>query len=239
MRRLFFLLLILVLILPSCAADTLPAPAAFSVSIKTENFMDGACGVMLKYPVISGYTGAAAQSAMNEKIVSLVYEMYRKEIPVLEDGDGCSYAITDARVTFQSDVYLSVVIGGVVASGLSGNESGFSYTINCKIDDGTFYTAEEILADYPALVQFFKKGDFTQDFGHPGVTAQMDLCDLIGQYKAEYGILPDVYFSENGLGFLIEVIPLLDGYAGFTIPYGRAAKHLRADNPFAAYAVGS
>lgn len=236
MRRFVALALVFVLFsFSACRQQVTFSAPSYTVETETEHFTDGTCGVMLKYPVISGYTDVQAQNALNEKIAAFAHAMYEREVPVSDDGDGYSYTVTGVRITFASDAFLSAVIGGTVTSGFSGNESCFSYTINCSLKDGTFYSSEEILADYSVFVDRFVYGAFSQDFGHAGLTAEIELEDLISQYKAEYGIFPEVYFTENGIGFVIEVIPLFDGYAGFTLPYAQAKKFLNQENPFVEY----
>ncbi len=239
MRKFIASLAVLLLLLTACGAERELPSADFTVRIESEYFTDGENGVLLQYPVIEGMDDAEAQTRINEKISAYAHSMYVKEVPASSGDGGYYYDVTAVRLTLQSGGFLSAVIGGTVTSAFSGNTSYFSYTVNCDIENGVLYTAGEIIADYPKLHALFLNGKFSQDFGHSDLTAQITLDDLISQYKAEYGILPEVYFTSDGVGFLIEVIPLLDGYAGFTIPIGKAKNYLNHENPLAAYAVGS
>lgn len=238
MRRSIACFLLILLLLTACTAERELPPAAFTVATATENFTDGENGVMLLYPVIEGYADAEAEAQINETIAAYARQMYQNEVPPTAEDGGYYYDATDVRVTLASGGFLSAVIGGTVTSAFSGNTTYFSYTVNCDIESAALYTAEEIVSDYAKLQTMFLDGKFSQDFGHADLTAQITLADLISQYKAEYGILPEVYFTADGVGFLIEVIPLFDGYAGFTLPIGKAKKHLNYENPLAAYAVG-
>ncbi len=237
MRRTIACFLLLLLTLTACTAKRELPPADFTVVTETENFTDGENGVLLMYPVIEGYADPQKEAEINEEIASYARRMYQNEVPVTEDG-GYYYDTTDVRITLASGGFLSAVIGGTLTSAYSGNTTYFSYTVNCDIENGVLYTANEIVSDYAKLQSMFLNGKFSQDFGYTDLVSQITLADMISQYKAEYDILPEVYFTADGVGFLIEVVPLLDGYAGFTLPFGKAEKYLNDENPLAAYAVG-
>ncbi len=235
MRRVCALVLLTVMIFTACAAEAPLPEASFETQMKSEMFTDGYCGVMLQYPVIKNYADKDAASAMNRMIREYVHGMYESSGLSPEEDFGYTYAVSDARVMLASDNFLSVRIGGTISSAFSGNTSYFSYTLNCDIENGTFYTAEDILSDYAALKKQFQKGAFNQTFGYADVHTEIPFSEMISQYKEDYGIYPDVYFDEDGLGFLIDVIPMFDGYAGYTLPYKTARKSMNQQNPFVAH----
>ena len=62
--------------------------------------------------------------------------------------------------------------------------------------------------------------------------------DYFHDEMPEYGVYPPVYFSEGRLGFLVETVPSLDGYAGFSIDIRQVRDLLRTDNPVIAMLCG-
>ncbi len=242
MRRVFtFILATFLLILPlvSCKEESSPSAETVNMTAETvtENFMDGTNSVMLKYPSVSGSGDAEKDARINAILASYARDMYEYQAPLKDEEGGYSYAATDVRVTYLSDSFLSACIGGTILSGFSGNASNFFYTVNLNLDSGELYSSEDILSDYKTLRELFLEGDFMQQFGHIGLMDQMTREDLILQYREEYGILPQVYFTKDCIGFLLEVLPMLDGYAGFTLSYAQAEDCLDKNNPFVTHVI--
>lgn len=238
MRRAVAVLVLLLFSVSAGCADV-PLPAAdYAVEIVKVFTQEGENEISLMYPQIIGFYDADAQTRINGEIIRRVHEMYEKQDLVITRDGGYEYAVTDAVVTMQTKGFLSAYILGTITSSYSGKGRYFAYTLNCDVAGGCLYTSEELLGDYEFLARQFEKGRFTQHFGYEEIDGMMSYADMLLQYKAEYGIYPDVYFTEDGVGFLVELIPLLGGYAGYTLPYRRARGALNTENPLAAFVTG-
>ena len=240
MRRLLAAALALVLLLPlsACAKEVQLPAADYFTEIVTVYAQENGNSIQLMYPAVSGYADAEAETRINAAIAEYAMEMYRRENLIADEEGGYEYSAVEAVVMLETEGFLSAYVGGIIASEVSGNTVYFAYTLNCDIRNGVLYTTEELLSDYGKLAKRFADGDFTQHFGYKNLEQQTHLTDMISQYKAEYGIYPDVYFTDGGLGFLIEVVPLLDGYAGYTLPIRQAKSCLNTENPLAAFVAG-
>ena len=224
-------LLCAVVILGGCSAEGIVLPdAAYSLSFAEEYIALDGNNVKLMYPVVSGYANTETEEAVNLAARALALDMYRREGLMADSDGGYTYTPTDAVVTLQCDTFYSVCIGGTVSSDVSGGTEWFAFSLNCDLSSGTFLSAEDVIANYAGLRKMFIRGKFTQDFGYDNLVEHMTEESLLQQYKAEYDIYPPVYFREGKLGFLVETVPLLDGYAGFTVNIRKAAKYINTQN---------
>ncbi len=239
MRRLIALLLVLLTCAGAlgCSETALP-PADYTVETETVFMQEDGNEISLMYPQIKGYPDADAQTRMNAEIARYAHAMYEKQDLIATEDGGYEYAVTAAEVTLQTEGFLSGYIFGAIYSQYSGKGAFFAYTLNCDIENGCLYTADELLSDYDYLAQRFLKGDFTQHFGYEEMDGMMSYADMLLQYKTEYGIYPDIYFTQEGVGLLVETVTLLGGYAGYTLPYPRAREALNTSNPLAAFVTG-
>lgn len=239
MHRVLAVLLSVLMCMPlaGCAGANFP-PADYSVETVTVFAQKDGNDITLMYPSIAGYPDAAAQELMNGLIASYAHAMYKKQDLIAAEDGGYEYSAAEAVVTLQTKGFLSAYVGGLITSEASGNTVYFSYTLNCDIENGCLYTAEDLLVDYASLAERFVGGDFGQDFGYADLAGQTSFADMLLPYKAEYGVYPQIYFTEDGVGFLIGVIPLYGGYAGYTLPYRRARGALNTENPLAAFVTG-
>ncbi len=234
MRRMLVwsaVLLFLLTSLASCTKTVLPPEADYTVETVTEYRSDNGNRLQLMYPAISGHEDKNTEARVNALLAAYAMEMYQREDMLSSAGGGYTYAATEVQITLQTKGFLSGYVGGVISADSTGYRAYFSYTFNCDTEDCVLYSAEELIADYESLAKWFQKGRFTQHFGYPALHEQIALSDMISQYKEEYGIYPCFYFTEDSLGILVEVIPLLDGYAGYTLPVSQAIKTLNKEIP--------
>lgn len=220
-----------------CSETVLPA-ADYAVETVTVFTQEDGNEISLMYPQIKGYPDPEAQIRINDSIARYVRAMYEKQDLIATEDGGYEYAVTAAEITLQTEGFLSGYIFGAIYSQYSGKGTFFAYTLNCDIENGCLYTTEELLSDYDLLAQRFLKGDFSQHFGYEGLDGMMSFEDMLLQYKTEYGIYPDVYFTDDSVGLLVETVTLLGGYAGYTLPYPRAREALDISNPLAAFVAG-
>ncbi len=224
-------LLCAVVILGGCSAEGIVLPdAAYSITFSEEYLVLDGNNVKLMYPIVSGYANAETEEAVNSAARALALDMYRREGLMSDSDGGYTYTPTDAVVTLQCDTFYSVYIGGVVSSDVSGGTECFVFSLNCDLSSGTFLSTVDGIANYEGLRKMFIRGKFTQDFGYDNLVEHMTEESLLQQYKAEYDIYPPLYFREGKLGFLVETVPLLDGYAGFTMDIRKAAKYMNTQN---------
>ena len=214
-----------------CSDESISLPdAAYSITFSEEYLVLDGNNVKLMYPIVSGYANAETEEAVNSAARALALDMYRREGLMSDSDGGYTYTPTDAVVTLQCDTFYSVYIGGVVSSDVSGGTECFVFSLNCDLSSGTFLSTEDGIANYEGLRKMFIRGKFTQDFGYDNLVEHMTEESLLQQYKAEYDIYPPLYFREGELGFLVETVPLLDGYAGFTMDIRKAAKYMNTQN---------
>lgn len=230
-RFLCIALLCTIVVFGGCSDEIISLPdAAYSITFSEEYLVLDGNNVKLMYPIVSGYANAETEEAVNSAARALALDMYRREGLMSDSDGGYTYTPTDAVVTLQCDTFYSVYIGGVVSSDVSGGTECFVFSLNCDLSSGTFLSTVDGIANYEGLRKMFIRGKFTQDFGYDNLVEHMTEESLLQQYKAEYDIYPPLYFREGELGFLVETVPLLDGYAGFTMDIRKAAKYMNTQN---------
>ncbi len=237
-RAIAVLLLVLTCAGTAACSDTELPPADYSVETVTVFTQEDGNELSLIYPQIKGYPDADAQTRMNEEIARYAYAMYEKQDLISTEDGGYEYAVTAAEITLQTEGFLSGYVFGVIFSQYSGKGMFFAYTLNCDIENGCLYTTEDLLEDYEFLEKRFLKGDFSQEFGYEELDGLMTYSDMLVQYKTEYGIYPNMYFTDEGVGLLVETVTLLGGYAGYTLPYHLAREALNRENPLVAFVTG-
>ncbi len=225
------LVLLTLLSLPGCKEKKALSPARYSVELITENSRSNGVGVTLVYPEIQEYGDDVAEERVNTLLKDYAYAMFKRENLFAGEDYTFEYAVTQVEITLQMEGFLSACVGGYIVEEQSGNQENFSYTVNCDLERALLYETKDLLSDYSRLASLFEKGRFTKAFGHPNLMDYITYEEMIGQYKAEYGIYPDVYFTESALGFVMDVVPMFSGYAGFTLPLNKAADSLQGDNP--------
>ncbi len=227
------------LTLLSGCGEKQPLPAAdYSLTVKTVNTRVDGVGVTLMLPVVSGYADEKAEAYINERLLENAWAMFRRENLVADEECTFEYSAAEVVVTLETEGFFSAYVGGLIADEGSGRMEYFSYTVNCDIKNGMLYSSDELLLVYEALAARFEKGQFQKRFGHPELLENTTYGDMILPYSAEYEIYPDVFFTDTEIGFLIEVVPSLAGYAGFTLPLRSAGGWLNSENPMVAFITG-
>lgn len=239
MKKFFVLLMSLLLLLPSCGGKIRLPEAEYTLSFAEEYLKMGGNSVKLMYPVVSGYSDSAVESAVNAAAAAIARQRYEEEGLMYDNSGGYTYTATDAVITLASRDFYSVYIIGVITSDVSGGRDTFAYTFNCDMTTASFVESENIVADYDALAKKFQSDSFTADFGGDELKEQISKKSLIEQYKADYGIYPCVYFREGKFGILADTLPSIgQGCAGFSADIRNVRKYLKTDNPVIAALCG-
>ena len=242
MKRIFSIALTVLLlgtVLNSCAKERELPPAEYSLMTHTVNTRLNGIGITLVFPVVSGYEDKVAESRINGCLEEYAWEMFHRKNLVADDAGGYEYSVTEVQVTLATTGFFSAYVMGFVASEDTGRTENFSYTINCDLNSGVLYKAEELLSSYEPLAERFVKGQFKKVFGHAELLENSTYADMLLPYRAEYAIYPDIFFTETGVGFLIEVVPSLGGCAGFTLPFRSALDGLDLSNPMVSFVTGT
>ena len=222
-----FFALALLLTLCSCQKQAPELPAAeYDIEILEEYCKLDGNSVKLLYPKISGLADTETEQLVNRKASEYARSVY--ELCGLGAG-GYEYTASAAEILLSTRDLFSVLVTGVFAPQSGGDAAAFAYTVNCDLTTVEFLGTKEIVSDYDGLKRLFLSGAFSPDFGYDAAPDDGELQAMVGQYKEEYGIYPDFYFQNGKLGILIETLPALGGYAGFTVDIGRAAPYLCTD----------
>ncbi len=240
MKRLLGFVCVLGLLLScGCSGGAVRLPAAdYTVEFTEEYFFQGAAvDVKLAYPAVSGLKDEKAADALRSAAKAYACARFEEERLTASGDVRYAYSVNDTKLMLAAPGFLSVVIGGVISAD-SGGVRYFAYTFNYDLTVGAVPEAAEIFSDYGAIRALFEAGRFRQDFGYSSLAREVSFSDLIAQYRPEYGVYPPVYFSEGRLGFLVETVPSLDGYAGFSIDIRQVRDLLRTDNPVIAMLCG-
>jgi len=240
MKRLLGFVCVLGLLLScGCSGGAVRLPAAdYTVEFTEEYFFRGAAvDVKLAYPAVSGLKDEKAADALRAAAKAYAYARFAEEGLTASDDVRYAYSVNDTKLMLAAPGFLSAMIGGVISAD-SGGVRYFSYTFNYDLTAGAALEAQDVFADYGAIRTLFEAGRFRQDFGYASLAREVSLTDLIAQYRPEYGVYPRVYFSEGRLGLLVETVPSLNGYAGFSIDIRQVRDMLRTDNPAIAMLCG-
>lgn len=228
MRRIAALALALLLTVFAGCGKKLPDPPApnYTLEILEEYRKENGCSIKLLYPQISGLPDAGLEQQINFRAKEYADAAYtRCSLGV----NGSEYTSLSAQVLLSTRDVFSVLVTGVFQPQGGENTVSFAYTVNCDVTTAEFLETEDIAADYSALKQLFLQGKFTPDFGNERDLSKDELQVLLLQYKDEYGIFPYLYFREGKLGILLETLPELGGYAGFTLEIVQAAQYLHTE----------
>ena len=233
-RRIFVavLSLLLLLYLLSCKNNepeyliTLPA-ADFTVTSLEERFTDYYNDVSLLYPVISGYVDPAAEADINEQMRDKVMAEYTSAALASDEEVSYTYQITEIRVMLMTEGFCSMVVLGQYIGTDASHVEYVSYTINADLVSSRLLSTYDLITDDASLRKMFTDGKFALAYGSADLLKDMPLDEMLLPYRAEYGIYPDVFFTEGRVGIHVELPHVLGGYAGYTLNILSAGDVLR------------
>ncbi len=135
------------------------------------------------------------------------------------------YEVT-STTTYESDSFMSVVVTGQYYISDTAHPTIFCYTVNIDIASAKILESEELIYDFSPIKEMFSDGKFTLVYGIDGLLDETNYEDMIIGYYSEYGIYPDVYYTETGFGIVIDLVYALGGYATFEIPVSSVSDYI-------------
>ena len=241
MKRLIALALALIAILSFAGCkkepsydepDTIPAPPTYEIKKYTEDIIwnDKDQGdVILLYPELKGYDDA------NKIIFDLVKEKCNAGLPNLSSYENdampeVTYEIDSFSVTYVSDTFLSGTVEGMLTVSLAAHPSPFVYAVNIDLENLSELRTNEILDNFDKIKELFNNGKFTLEKGIDDLSSQISFEDMIMQYRSEYEIYPEIWFSDNKLYMNIELVYALGSGAIYSISLDEVQNFLNQDN---------
>ncbi len=217
----FLLSLASVLTFASCKKEPTEekAPPTYSIEKYTEDIVWEGIDIgdiSLLYPKLD----------MMEEASKLLFDMIKQKcnesLPNLSSYEGgdlpeVTYEIDKISVTYLSDTFLSAVVEGMLTVSLAAHPNPFIYAINVDLEECREISSGEMLADFDKIKKLFVDGRFTLVKGLEDVGEQMSFEDMIMQYRSEYEIYPQIYFSADKLYMNIELVYALGGNAVYSI----------------------
>lgn len=137
-----------------------------------------------------------------------------------------SYEVTSTTTTYESDSFMSVVVTGQYYISDTAHPTIFCYTVNIDLASAEILESEELIYDFSPIKEMFSDGKFTLVYGIDGLLDETNYEDMIIGYYSEYGIYPDVYYTETGFGIVIDLVYALGGYATFEIPVSSVSDYI-------------
>ncbi len=178
---------------------------------------EGDGDIVIEYPTVSPDNGADSEK-LNDIIKNFMDDKLKIELPG-DSTDGYSYNIKSTQTMLSNDEIASILVCGEYYHIDSPGPTVFAYTINCDIKGTALITSDNLINDYDRIKDLFCDGKFELVYGQNGLLNETNYTDMILQYRAEYGIYPDVYFTDDSFGMVIDLVSTLGGYARFEIPY--------------------
>lgn len=202
-------------------SDNTTSPG-YDVETETETTQSDIGNITMQYPVVE----PDAESEIDADTINAIIREYmdeKRKDERLESGDPnldseYVYKITSTDVKYSSKKFLSVVITGEYYISDSAHPTIFCYSINCDMESGEIITPDALIRDFSVIRQLFTKGKFSLKQGQKDLLEHTNYEDMILQYRSEYGIYPDIYFTGESFGMVIELVYTLGGYALFEVP---------------------
>lgn len=194
----------------------------YDVGTETETTKSDIGDITMQYPVVEPDDESEIDADTINAIIREYMDEKRKE-ERLESGDPdldseYVYKITSTDVKYSSKKFLSIVITGEYYISDSAHPTIFCYSINCDMESGEIITPDALIRDFSTIRSLFTEGKFTLKQGQKDLLKQTNYEDMILQYRSEYGIYPDIYFTGDSFGMVIELVFALGGYALFEVP---------------------
>ncbi len=206
-----------------------------ALSTHTESYMHGECSVALMYPRYGDGEHDLFDVAMRNHAV----QKFNRQGMMPEDS--AVYEITACDIKYESEYFVSAVMTGQIINPTAAHDSHFAYTVNADPRNGRVYLSEELIGDIEIVKTAIAEGMFEQSYGIDGLMDAIDdgtvtyENDITVSWRQDYGVFPDMYFTEDKFGVMAEIPHVVGGYAGFEIPYVKSGDMM---NPVAQGLVG-
>ena len=184
----------------------------------SETFSDGSNSVTIIYPRF----GDGEHELFDISLRGYAVQMYQSSGMMPEDG--ALYEITSLEITYESDILVSAVAEGHIINTTAGHDSYFAYTVNADPATGRIYLDDELIGDLDTVKSAFADERFTQSYGIDGLMNEITYEDITQSWRSDYGVFPDLYFTDDSFGVMAELAHALGGYAGFEIQIAEASE---------------
>lgn len=185
--------------------------------------------ILLMYPTVSYPDESGKADKINEMIRDIAVSVFNTFGVDSDDAESYSYVTETAMIMLKKENFFSAVMTGYYTTDTAAHREYFSYSINCDIENERLLTSEDIIKDFIKIRGLFISGKFTLSYGMDDLLEETTYADIFTQYKADYSIYPDVYFTSSSFGVVTEIVYHLGGNACFEIPYSEVISYLNAD----------
>ena len=194
-------------------ASEVPSEEDEGLYVFSENITDNQCIVTLSYP----FYGDGKHDAFDISMRNYAMQKYYQSGMFPEEGS--IYEITRCEIMLETEYFVSAVVEGRIISPDATHDTVVAYTINADTGSGKIYLSEELIGDLTELRNAFIEGRFAQKSGMENIFSEISAEDIAQSWRSDYGIFPNMYFTENTFGIAPEVPHALIGTACFEIPY--------------------
>jgi hypothetical protein len=180
----------------------------------------------LLVPEIS--SGANAE-AVNALIKQAAENHFKKVIPnasyFTEQGGFYNYETKKSEITSFRDGIISVVFSGSFQtysdSGITDTSlSDFCHSVIIDTNTAEYIDTVDIITDLDLMIECFTDGKFTLTDG--GIPADAE-SGVMEEYRTDYGIYPDIFFTPSSFCFItVDINSLSSAYAVYSIPLENA-----------------
>lgn len=205
------------------------SPEESGITVYSESFTSGECYVTLMYPRYGDGEHDLFDVAMRN------HAMQKYNGSGMMPEDNAVYEVTACNIKYESEYFVSAVIEVHIINVTAARDSMFAYTVNADPRSGRIYLSEELIGELDLLKSAFADGKFEQRIGVDGLMDEVTPEDITQSWRQDYGVFPDMYFTNGSFGVVAELPRVLGGYAGFEIPYADAGDMM---NPVARGLVG-
>lgn len=195
-----------------------PLPSGpISVSLMTEKQDRDGAKITMIYPIVeSAGTSTASVDKTNRAIRDYMDE--RRRIQCVDNVSGeYEYVIEKTDIKYIGETFFSAVIKGHIYSEDASNPTDFAYTVNCDAKTSSILERDSVIFDFAKLRKLFTDSQFKLAEGDAELLDGVSPEDLIREYRPEYDIYPDIYFTGGKVGIAIETVYSLGGYALYEI----------------------
>ncbi len=194
-----------------------------ALSVHSENFMHGNCSVTLLYPKYGDGKHEAFDLAMRD------YAMTKFNMQGMIPEDNAVYEILSCDIKLETEYFVSAVVTGQIINPTAAHDMHFAYAVNAETGTGKIYLSEELVGDVELIKSGLSEGKFKQSYGIDGLMDAISDGEITYEYitqswRSDYGVFPDMYFTNDSFGVIAELIFAAGGYAGFEIPYAEVGE---------------
>ncbi len=198
------------------AVTDLPVQDEEGLSVYTESFVSDKCSVTISYPRYADADHELFDISMRN------YAMEKYNASGMMPDDNALYEVLSCDIKYESETLVSAVVTGHIINDTAAHDSFFSYTVNADPSTGRIYLPEELVGDLELIKGGIHDNSFTQTMGIAGLLEEINPEDITLSWRSDYGVFPNVYFTNDSFGVVAELPYALGGYASFEISYAGA-----------------